>query len=147
MAAFAHDPPDSFADYFRRNDPSRVAWPYAGAKKPVDCAHVDTLPWRISLGAALCRQLFLSGVPVHARTQCSAAVVSASLQLAKGIAEQMDFGGSIRRHFIHVRTFQPMVIAVVDGFACRGLLRRGAVDRRAVQACFLLQVCLSDWSV
>ena len=99
---------------------------------------MDTLPRGISLGAALRRKLFLSGVSVHARSKCRAAIVSTSFQLAESIAEQMDFGRSVRFHLVHLRTFQPVVISLVDGFACTGLLCRGAFDRWTVQACFLL---------
>ena len=84
---------------------------------------------------------------VHARAQRGAPPVSPSLQLAENVEEQVDSGRSLCRYLVHLRTFQLVVLALVDGFARYRLLCRGARDRRALQACFLLQVRLSGWPV
>ena len=84
---------------------------------------------------------------VHARAQRCASAVSPTFQLAESVEEQVDFGRSLHRNLVHVRTFQLVVLSLVDGFTGYRLLCRGAVDRWVVQARFLLQVCLSDWAV
>ena len=147
MAAFANRSADSCVSCCGGDDSPRNTWPHAGAQESRHRTNMGSLPRCVSLGAALRRQLFLSGVSVHARAQRCATPVSPKIQLAKNVAKQVDFSRSLRRYFVHLRTFQLVVLALVDGFIGYRLLCRCVVDRWAFQACVLLQVRLSDWPV